>query len=94
MKYPTACANSEPEGYVRPQVPPPALTDRASTVPSSARIRPRSIVSDRKYASLLSGLFWIAEASNTVQREVHATSSANSRITTTNSFWIEPFIDA
>ena len=84
FEYPTACANSELVGYVRFQVPPPAGTERASTVPSLARICPRLIRSCvtrvRRLRLLLSSL----EASITVQRVVNTTSSANSTTITAN----------
>ena len=53
-------------------------------MPSAATIRPRLICSSSSSVRTLSGLLFSEEASNTVQREVKNTSSANSTTTTAN----------
>ncbi len=56
-------------------------TLRASTVPSAATIAPRAIRSCSSTLRALSGFSRSEEASKIVQREVNATSSANSTAT-------------
>src|SRR5450759_1852473 len=62
-------------------MPSPLATLRASTVPSAARIGPRSTRCCSSSTRALSGLLRSEDASKTVQREVNATSRANSRAT-------------
>jgi hypothetical protein len=60
---------------------PPDLTLRASTFPSAERITPRLIRCSSSSPRRFSGLSRSASASNTVQRDVNPTSSANSTTT-------------
>src|SRR5271166_5812132 len=65
-------------------MPPAPRTLRASTAPLAAVIVPRSIRSCSSTRRALCGFSRSEEASKTVQREVNATSSANSTATSPN----------